>query len=365
MADRDAGKSIVDTLRLVGSAERWVVRDAVLGYVLFAAWFAVTGTALGSVVDSLGRKPLLAVLAVLWLVLPGVVVAWRVFDGVTNLRGNVDGAYRSDRPGLLLVIPLVVVAAGIGAARLLGPSSPVAAAVLSVGAVAVLVRTVAYGLRVYSFSRPYLLRAVAFVSGCGFAAGVILQVLAVTGRWGLVPAASGLGPSTLARAVPLGPLTVPPVPWAVVVASVGPPLAYLAVQLPVSAVVRWRSPVLDPAEVRAGQRVPATATVRTGAAGRESEHGPTDGGAGEDHDADEAGDEGGIQPGSSGTRVFQPDADGDDGGSPLGEDTDVFRPGDGDETAQSGSCPACGRAVDGDDAFCPTCGIPLQEETSS
>ncbi len=396
MSEDRSAEGVAASVGLVRT-EAWVARDAVLGVVLLGAWLAGTGLAVRAAGDALDPTVARGLLAVAWLLVPGLAVAWRVSAGVTNRHGNVERRYRLERPGVTVALPLGVVAVGLAVGALLGVSHPAAAAVLAVGAVLLVVRTVAYGLRVFTLSWRPLLWLVAGATGVGFAGGLLFAALAVSGRWELVPSAArvAVSPERLAWTVAVGPLSARPVPLGIAAAAVLPSICYLAVQVPASRLARRRSRSIPREKLRAGQRVPSGVQVTTAsdvgggsgtpvadsegtgggagtAAGGRAGASGGDGGAG----AGSAGDDGA---GAGGTRVFKPGADapndGATGGAGTGraaetgtsgaggrenrfEDTKVFR------APSPGECPDCGAAVVGDGNYCPECGASLSGTSS-
>nr|WP_254282456.1 zinc ribbon domain-containing protein [Haloarcula salina] len=264
-------------------AERWLFLGLVLAWVAYGAWVVATGLALRRVAPKLDSTTFaaaggveitatVAVAAVAWLVVPSLVAVWLVNRRLRNDYGNLADAYRFDHPALLLVVPGVALACCLVLSVALGRSG--ALTVLAVAATAhLVVRTVAYGHRVYTLSSPAALSVLVFLTALTFAVGWLARatVLDVPTAvdW---PARAGVdrtvGPVLDATAV---------TPTVAVTAAVAVPgtlvAAYLVVQSAVGAVVRSRAPLADP-QRRPDQRFPIMPPVATRDA--ESEGAPTD-----------------------------------------------------------------------------------------
>ncbi|MEF8853772.1 MAG: hypothetical protein V5A28_15355, partial [Haloarculaceae archaeon] len=261
MAPGETRRELADSFRLLVREELWLFAGLLGGSVGYVIWVAGTGAAVEEFVDAFGPViPLdpasteLWLFALLWVVVPSVVATRYVVDHLTNLRGNVERCYRLDQPLVLFGPPALFVLGAAVFGLVGGTVGP--AVVLAVGAanVVLLVRTVAYGYRVYSLSHLRLLQ-------------VLLLAAAVTTSLGLVPrlapmaGKAALADDVVARygldgTVALGTSSVPLL--SVVGATVPGILAvsYLCVQVFASQVVRVRRPDVPPSAIRAGQRYP-------------------------------------------------------------------------------------------------------------
>ena len=376
-------RELARSARLLVTGERWLWAGLVGGAVGYLIWLAGTGVAVSQVATAAGAPwstetaLLAATFGVLWVLAPALVAVRYVVGNLTNLRGNVGQAYRFDRPLLLLVPPLALaaVAVGVGVAG----AVPVGYALVGLGVAnaLLLVRTVAYGYRVYSLSSPRLVQALALVAAVVAAVAVVSRTGGLTGQTALVDAVVdryGVGPLVTGDLSRAG-VTVPTLP---LVAAATPgvlAVGYVCLQLSAALVVRVRQPDVPRSSIRAGQRYPSVVRPDTDDGLATDAASDTDGSAdgaigdGEDRGSDEPG-------GSEGTAgdPLAGDADGGSGGSPEGEDsfgqTRVFTPPDDadlDDATDGGRgvknelCPICGEtyAADAGHDNCPNCNAVL------
>lgn len=264
---------------------------ALLGY---AGWVLLTGYIVES---SAPARALLTVrgaavsapvvgLTVAWLGLPAVLAPVLVDRYLRNRAGNrPPNPYRLvAHPILLLWPPGIAVAVAFGLLATAGARLPAVAAA-TVTALYLVVRTVAYGYRVYTFSRPLVLWAVTGLAAASALGGLLTAAATdpVAGAW--LPLGLGRTVSTW-QSIAGGRSLALAGPVAAVALAGG----YVLVQAAVSVVTRLRTPIDDP-DKRSGQRYPR------GAAPVATSDTPTDG-------ADDSADD-------SQTRVFQ-------GGGPTG-----------------------------------------------
>ncbi|GCF15479.1 hypothetical protein Harman_34140 [Haloarcula mannanilytica] len=296
-------------------AETWLFVGMGLAWVAYGGWVIATGRVLGAlgldgpVFSTGGALSFCTVLAVgLWLVGPGLVSVALINRRLRNRHGNLVGAYRLDHPSLLLAVPGCVLLGCLLLRVILGQWLPLTVLAV-VGSVHLVVRTVAYGHRVYTLSSPPFLSLLVFVSAVSF--GVAWLVHAMT-EPGLSPwiADAGVGPvvETMLQLFGLPAAQVGAVCIAVpgVLASV-----YLLVQLLAGAVVRARAPLANP-QRRPDQRFPIMPPVdsprdadETAVVERAADTEPREQPVDETDTADEADDD--ATPAHTGTRVFSPD----------------------------------------------------------
>lgn len=380
------------SVRLAWGEELWIPAGAPVAAVAYALWIGLSGAAVSFLADAVtggltidpwtGLTDLVVLtFALFWVIGPAAVATLLVRDRVTNVRGNLATGYRLRHPILLFLPPVAVLGAGLFAlARLEAAPWPVLA-VLVVGAVWFLVRTLAYAYRVFALSLPIVGHAIVFVASVLVAVAALVLGADAIGRADLAEAvAVGLAARTGIdgfAALPGGSLELlgvglPAVVGALVVVPVGLATAYVAVQLFVSAVVRLVKPTVRRPELRTGQRYPAFARPTTDASpsspptrgnATPAGGGGTDSGtasrqsaaaseAGE-ATADEAEEgEPDVVTDVSHTRVYSPpdDADAIDPASVAGPDA-----------PDGGRCPACGAVLESEpaDGTCPDCGADL------
>ncbi|MDS0276197.1 zinc ribbon domain-containing protein [Halomicroarcula sp. S1AR25-4] len=397
MADRVLVAEFRRSISLLRS-EVWVLTGALLGALCYGAWVLATGIAVGSATPGLASSVVttvgdvtvtgLSVLAlVLWVVVPAIAVSVLAGRRFRNEHGNLEKRYRLDHPALLLALPGLVMG-GCLVATVTAGRSPAVTAIALVASVHLLVRTVAYGYRVYTLSVPRLFTASLAVGGAALAGGWLVTATVLAER---SETAGGLVTrSGLSSVVETG-LTlagVGPADALAVLVSVPALLAtaYLAVQLVAGTVVRIQAPLSNPTR-RPGQRFPIMPPVSRGDAG---ENGAVAVGSGSDDGEADTVDEVSAEdePDTTGdasdddrshTRVFTPDDPvPENSGTPtevatvdgMGHDEDDTDDGWEDDTAvfsfdredsSPDVCEACGEtiAADAEVSFCPNCGERL------
>lgn len=397
MADRVLVAEFRRSISLLRS-EVWVLTGALLGALCYGAWVLATGIAVGSAIPGLASSAVttvgdvtvtgLSVLAlVLWVVVPAIAVSVLAGRRFRNEHGNLEKRYRLDHPALLLALPGLVMG-GCLVATVTAGRSPAVTAIALVASVHLLVRTVAYGYRVYTLSVPRLFTASLAVGGAALAGGWLVAATVLAER---SETAGGLVTrSGLSSVVETG-LTlagVGPADALAVLVSVPALLAtaYLAVQLVAGTVVRIQAPLSNPTR-RPGQRFPIMPPVSRGDAG---ENGAVAVGSGSDDGEADTVDEVSAEdePDTTGdasdddrshTRVFTPDDPvPENSGTPtevatvdgMGHDEDDTDDGWEDDTAvfsfdreesSPDVCEACGETIAADTgvSFCPNCGERL------
>lgn len=399
-------------------AEAWLFVGLGLAWVAYGGWVLATGLLLEqfpgldrtvfATLDGSAASLRTVLAAGIWLVVPSLAAVVLLNRRLRNSYGNLVDAYRLDHPSLLLAVPGSVLLACLLLSVTFGQRRPLTVVAL-LGTVHLVVRTVAYGHRVYTLSVPPLLSLLVFVSTVSLGTGWLTQSVIAPGvSSALSPwlARAGVGPvvETALRLTGAQPSQATPLFIAVpgVLASV-----YLLFQLLAGTVVRIRAPLTNP-QRRPDQRFPIMPPVGGPQNGDET---PTpernvdaDPAAGEQtgdgtDTADDAGDAG--SPGHTGTRVFSPDEvpqgqppaheSAQETGQPLEgdagagtatadtntetepktpgaddtasttdeawiDDTAVFTPG-GRDTGQS-YCSECGESLPPDADTCPSCGDP-------
>ena len=349
-----------------------VLALALAGPVVYGTWVVASGLVLEAGAPALRRAvattvagtPIrgLEIFALLsWIVLPALVAIALVQRQLFNRHDNLANYYRLAEPGVLLVVPTAALVCCLAALVVSGWSLPLAFALLVV-TVHFLVRTAAFGHRVYTLSATRTLLGIVAVSMVSIVVGLLVRLPAVAARdprlasrVATIGVADAVGTWTTVLGVeptllPRGTLFVP------IVLSV----SYLLVQTTVASIAKLRGLPTAP-ERRPGQRVPesaqpsaATSATRvvsgadsgtdgTAPADTESEQRPdppeeTDSAA-PTPDGDAA-EEGGDD--HTGTRVFTPNepvppADGDTPATPdAATDIGPDRPADG-SADQNGS----------------------------
>lgn len=370
----------------------------VVGALSYGLWVLATGIAVGSATPGLANGGVttvggatvtgLSVIGlVLWVLLPAAVVSALAGRRFVNEHGNLDNRYRLDHPSLLLAPPGLVLFGSLAATVTTGRSAALTAITL-VASVHLLVRTVAYGYRVYTLSVPRLFTAllaaaVAALAGGVLVAATLLADLSATANGPVARAGvptvveTGLTLAGVAPADALAGLVAVPALLAT---------AYLAVQLVAGTAVRMRAPLANPTR-RPGQRFPIMPPVSHGDSAENHDGTAGHGTAGSDAapvgdapsetDPDAAADE--SDDDRSHTRVFTPDepAPGDsdattevatvDGMAPDEDGTDDEWEDDtavfsfDREDSSPDACDACGEtiAADAEVSFCPNCGDRL------
>lgn len=302
-------------------AERWVFLGLALAWIAYGAWVVATGYGLRRVTPWLDSTALgtlggvdltatIAVAAVAWLVVPALVAVWLVNRRLRNDYGNLADAYRFDHPALLLVVPGTALVCCLVLSVAFGRS--IGLTVLAVAATAhLVVRTVAYGHRVYTLSSPAGLSVLVFLTALTFAVGWLAtapDVPRVT-TW-LARAGVDRTAASLLTAIGVTPTLASPAVVAVPGALVA---AYLVAQAAAGAVVRSRAPLADP-QRRPDQRFPvmppvatrddAPETGPTGAADADEELDHSDSPAEAEELTADIGDAGATR--HTGTRVYSP-----------------------------------------------------------
>ncbi|MHC3381094.1 zinc-ribbon domain-containing protein [Haloarcula sp. H-GB5] len=401
-------------------AETWLFVGVGLAWLVYGGWVLATGLLLAqfpglerTVLATLAGRTvtLRTVLAAgLWLVGPSLATVVLINRRLRNRHGNLADAYRLDHPSLLLAIPGSVLLGCLLLSVILGQLWPLTVVVLF-GTVHLVVRTVAYGHRVYTLSVPPLLSLLVFVSAVSLSTGWLVQMDTASG---VSPALSpwltqaGISPvvEIALKLTGVQPAQATPIFIAVpgVLAS-----AYLLFQLLAGTPVRiraplsnWqrrpdqRHPIMPPAGSAQNGTERPTAQEAVDAAPDSREQTGTDT---EDDDSDAE------SPGHTGTRVFSPDEaqaaeppaheSGQGNAPPSGaatepeatvddtgtgadsetagtddtnettsttdeawmDDTSVFTPG-GRDAGQS-YCSECGESLPPDADTCPSCGDPV------
>jgi len=365
MDTRGTRRELVASVRLFVGAERRLLAGLLGGGAGYLIWLAGTGVAaeqLAAVlVGPVSVDPwtteaagFTAVLALLWVVGPSLLAVRLVVGAVTNLRGNVEQRYRFDRPLVLVAPPLAALAVVLGVALVRRTVDPAVLVALGVVNVVLLVRTVAYGYRVYSLSTPRLLQGLVLVAALAVTAGVASRTASLAGQEALLEAAARrYGVADLAfRRLRYAGVSVPVLPLASAAAPGAVALTYVWFQLLASLVVRVRRPDAPRSAVRAGQRYPQVVQPGTSdrlAMGTAGEDG-TDGDADEASEPDEGGD--GDEDQFSHTRVYTPPEDGFD--DPAADDA-----------VKSELCPICGATYEADAGHtnCPNCNAVLETDS--
>ncbi|QPV62159.1 hypothetical protein I7X12_15630 [Halosimplex litoreum] len=402
MDTRDTRRELGRSVRLLADEERWLFLGLLAGAAGYLIWLAGTGVAVSQIADlavgaytvdpwSTEAAGLAVTFAVLWVLVPSAVAVRYVVGKLTNLRGNVEQCYRFDRPLVALVPPLVLlgVAVAVGAAR--GVATWDVLALLAVANTLLLVRTVAYGYRVYSFSVPRLLQALVFASAVVATTATVSRAASLGGQTALVEAATvryGVSDVVFGEVSRAG-FTAPLLPLAAVAAPATLALAYVWLQLFASLLVRIRRPNVPRSAIRAGQRYPqvvqpgtsdrlAMGTASGGGSGSES-GGASSGGGSRSTDAADASSGGSSADTASTADDPTSDASGSadssgDSVEPAGQ-TRVFSPpedaeapgadaGSGGTAVKNEFCPICGEtyAAEPDRTNCPNCNAVLDRD---
>ncbi|WP_302080216.1 hypothetical protein [Salinibaculum rarum] len=422
-------RELAGSVRLLWTRERWLWSGVVAVLVGYALWVGATGAALNygaefagadlSVVNwSSTTTAVFALVAVIWVLLPAAVVTYLVDSYVTNVSGNVHTHYRVEHPVTLVVPMLALFAVGVGAAVAVGDvPAALAGALVAVGLL-VLLRTIAYSYRVFSFSVPMLVKSSLFVSLTVCAVALLAGVGIVAGRRTFVEAAgAGVGDllgtggvvDVVTGTTTAGPVTVSTLLGAAAILPVGFAVGYLLLQSAVGLVSRVRKPDVPRSQLRTGQRYPEFAHPITGVdggdtnsttsgespdTGADQQSTPTSGTTAQSQtstaattNADETGEDKTDESDDvSHTKVFTapddgnfgddvpdvdsvPDADStaDTTGDDDAEETAVVGGAERPDESSSGAgyrCPTCAEsfAPDTSFAYCPTCGTELQSE---
>lgn len=426
-------RELTDSFRLLASDERWFLRDLLVGIVAFVVWAAGTGAlapqAAGALGVSLGlasgempSTAAIAIFGVFWLVVPAIAVVVRVRQRTLNLRGNVKQYYRLDHPAALLAPAALFVAVVLGVAVTVGAFPWYFTILMLPVGLALLVRTLAFSYRVYSFSHPLVVQVLLGLSTILLLASGLATVGTALGRGSLVDQVlrtAGL-PAWINGTVPAEGVVVSGV-VALALAPVLLAAGYVLAQTVFAVGVRLLTPEVDRSKMRTGQRYPTflpkatpvqagpdqtpTDAASTPTDSKSSASGPsspekpadvtTDAAADEETDEQVAEEDEDLDDVSN-TRVFTPPADGGDSGSdggsgtasdagfdgesdttpgPTSTDTGETRAVTGSGTADDGDepgstvegrehCNACGESFSVDTAvrFCPNCGTALTDD---
>lgn len=318
------------SLRLALREERWFVVDLLGGVAGYAIWVAGTA-ALGLQVATLAEYqvapaggaptvPVLTVVALLWIVLPAIAGAAHLRARILNIRGNIDGVYRVDRPGMLLAAPVAfLLVLSVGALVASGPIAPILAAALVPATVYFLVRTAAFSYRVYAFSRPVAVHAATVLTLAVHASVGLAYLALANGQRALIEGATEtLGLGMVFSDVDLVITTAPYLITMAVFVPVALGSAYLVLQRAAVFVARQQDRPISAGSLRTGQRYPPwwegePAGLTTS---RRSKRGATDGaGAGATNGGVSAGTEAAGSDGGAGVG----DSDSRSDGSPPGE----------------------------------------------
>jgi len=398
MDTSDTRRELGRSARLLLDEERWLFLGLVVGGIGYLVWLAGTGVAVSRAAElvdssysvdpwSTGATALAVTFAVLWVLLPSLLAVRYVVGKLTNLRGNVEQCYRFDRPLVALVPPLVVLGAGVALGAVRGAVTWEVLAVLGLASTLLVVRTVAYGYRVYSFSTPRLLQALLFVCAVVATVAVVSLASPLTGHTVLVEAtAARYGVAAIAfGTVSRAGVSAPTLPLVAVATPAVLALAYVWVQLFDSLVVRLRRPDIPRSEIRAGQRYPqvvqpgtsdrlAMGTASGGSSGSaESDSVDAQTSSGQSagsataSTAEATADESADAPTESvgQTRVYTPPEDADD------EPPDAVGATDGpagtrasDEAVKNEFCSVCGETYEAGAGHsnCPNCNAVLDHE---
>jgi hypothetical protein len=378
------------SVRLLAGEERRLLAGLLGGGAGYFVWLSGTGATAERLVESVlgpvsvspwsAEATLLVVtFSVMWVLLPSVLAVRFVVDEVTNVRGNVEKRYRLERPFVLLVPPFVGLFVVLGAGLVGGFGMGLLFVLGFVSAVS-LVRTVAYGYRVYALSAPRGLQTLLFATAVFVSLATAVTSAGLAGQGELVVVAvSWAGLSGVAfGTVPVAGTAVPVLSLASATIPAIAALTYVAVQLLAGTVVRARQPEVPRSALRAGQRHPRV--VQPGNGGRlaaDTRPGKTEGDptGGDDPDGTTsaaptsvAGENGPID--GDGTDQGD-DGDEDDSSNRFGQ-TRVYTPGSDPESpdqitgasVKNELCPICGTTyeADPDRTHCPNCNAILNQE---
>ena len=398
MSDRPAKAELRRSVAMLAS-EWWLVAGGIAGYLTYGVWVIGTGLAVEAfepslatrtvtTVGSTGVTGLVVFAAVAWLLVPAVTAAWLLDRHLSNVNGNLVSRYRIDHPGVLPAPPGVLMLVATVAAIAVGPRPPVLA-VLALASTLLLVRTVAFGRRVYSFSPKPLFAAMSAVSGLDLAAAWLVHAPGLPGSAGERVASAGVSTvvETGLSAAGVGSGTALGVLVAVPAVLSG---LYLAAQTVVARQVRARAPLSNPVK-RAEQRYPIMPPVgdssrpgpptpstnsRSSSGSSSSDSSSSDDTTEPSAAADTTGTESSADTTDdrSHTQVFTSDepipegedavtavadADAEDDDDGWVDDTAIFSP-DG-ATSSDDECGACGEEIPRESVtFCPNCGEKVQ-----
>jgi hypothetical protein len=280
-------KKLAASTRLYATKERWLPLGLVVAAVAFPLWVTASGVVVERTASATGggfdpgtwsteTGAVVAAVVLLWVILPAAVGTRYVLDNLRRDDGTIRKFYRVDSPGTLVIPPLILAAlVGVVAAALVvrGSLPEVVVLVFGVAGTLVLVRTVAFGHRVYAASTPRLLALFVFLSLTAGAAALAARVAsAVASNSGSIPLVdSGFHRTLVATGVDrVGATgyvfgstgTLPTEASALSLVGAAAPLAlslvYLLGQSAAAAVVRVRGPGRSTTELRDDQRHPGT-----------------------------------------------------------------------------------------------------------
>jgi len=390
MSDRPPAAELRRSVAVLAT-EWWLFGGVLAGYVTYGVWVIGTGLALRAVAPELattslttvGQTPvtgLVVLAAVAWLLAPAVAAAWLLDRQLSNLSGNLVSQYSIDHPGVLPAPSGVLMLLTASATFVLGPRTPVLV-VMAIASVHLLVRTVAFGRRVYSFSYRPLFTALSAVSIAALAAAWLVQAPGLPGtvRTQVTDAGVGAVVETGLALTGIAPGTA--TGYLVTVPALLSGL-YLVTQTVVARRVRAEAPLSNPVK-RAEQRYPIMPPVADS-----SRPGPPQPSADEDaavattnspstdaettagQPSEASADTTDNSEDSSHTRVFtteEPIPDGEDAMAAVAgdhedetddgwiDDTAIFTP-EG-ATSSDDECGSCGEEIPRDSVtFCPNCG---------
>jgi len=254
MADRPPAVELRRSVSVLRT-EWWLLVAAIAGYVLYGVWVLATGLAIDTLAPSVfdSATGLAGVAIVVWLLLPAGVATLVLEQLLSNDYDNLVSQYRIDHPGVLPAPPGVVVLLVSLIALVLGPR-PELLAVLAAASLHLLVRTIAFGRRSYSFSPRPLFPVLTAVTAVAFGAAWLVHAPGLPWGIGTQVAAAGVGP---ALKLGLGRAGVAPAAALGLLVTVPALLSgvYMALQAAVARRVRAAAPLADP-EKRAEQRYP-------------------------------------------------------------------------------------------------------------
>ncbi|MBX0303807.1 zinc ribbon domain-containing protein [Haloarcula salinisoli] len=387
MSDRPPAEELRRSVAVLAT-EWWLVGGVLAGYVTYGVWVIGTGIALDAFAPALATTSLTTVgqtavtglvvlAAVAWLLVPAVGAAWLLDRQLSNLSGNLVSQYSIDHPGVLPAPSGVLMLLAGAAALAVGPRTPVLV-VMTVASVHLLVRTVAFGRRVYSFSYRPLFTALSAVSTAAFAAAWLVQAPGLPGPVGTRVTDAGVGTvvETGLGAAGIAPGTATGYLVAVPALLSG---LYLVTQAVLARRIRAKAPLANPVK-RAEQRYPIMPPVADSS--RPGPPEPSTNGASAAATTDSpstdakstekqsSGATANTTEDSSHTRVFttdEPIPDDDEAMAAVrGEreeqeddgwidDTAIFSP-DG-ATSSDDECGSCGEEIPRESVtFCPNCG---------
>ena len=287
-------EELVSSLRLAAREEGRVFGGGLLALASYALWVGLSGAALTFAADALNvslspqpwsdaKTGIVAVALVAWVLAPALLATRLLIGQLTNTSGNIAQRYRYDHPAVLLAPSAVLLVVAVAATVALdGPPWPVFV-VLVFAALFLLVRTVAYGYRVFSLSVPWALASAAALSFLSLAVALLTGGAVLAGRQEYLVSVTegvvgtlGVGGAVWVAdgGVTVAGATLPAAVTVAVAVPVGLSVLYLVVQTLASVVNRTREPEVPRSELRTGQRYPEftrpTTTVKGTAGGSSS-----------------------------------------------------------------------------------------------